>query len=137
MPGESVCSSALDVARTVCRRAERRICALIDAGEVGNRQILIYLNRLADLLWLMARWEETRRHMDRFREGARQMLARTNEEVPALADTAWAVWAGGVAATAAWRNGRDHSVDYSILFGDRAGEVRRAFDAAVDLLSAN
>ncbi|HHY86113.1 MAG TPA: cob(I)yrinic acid a,c-diamide adenosyltransferase [Verrucomicrobia bacterium] len=60
MPGESVCSSALDVARTVCRRAERRICALIDAGEVGNRQILIYLNRLADLLWLMARWEETR-----------------------------------------------------------------------------
>lgn len=85
----------------------------------------------------LGRWEETRRHMDRFREGARQMLARTNEEVPALADTAWAVWAGGVAATAAWRNGRDHSVDYSILFGDRAGEVRRAFDAAVDLLAVN
>jgi cob(I)alamin adenosyltransferase len=54
MPGANLASAALDFARTVCRRAEREICAL----EVRNPQILIYLNRLSDVLWLMARWNE-------------------------------------------------------------------------------
>lgn len=58
-PGSSVLSAALDVARTTCRRAERRICHLMEADELPNREILIYLNRLADLLWLAARWVET------------------------------------------------------------------------------
>ncbi|HWF18425.1 MAG TPA: cob(I)yrinic acid a,c-diamide adenosyltransferase [Verrucomicrobiae bacterium] len=59
-PGASVHSAALDVARTVCRRAERRVCALHEAGQLQNPEIIIYLNRLADLLWLFARWVETK-----------------------------------------------------------------------------
>ncbi|MEY4386905.1 MAG: hypothetical protein RLY20_2188 [Verrucomicrobiota bacterium] len=58
-PGETMNSAALDVARTVCRRAERRVCALQEADQLHNSEIIVYLNRLADLLWLMARWAET------------------------------------------------------------------------------
>lgn len=61
-PGANVNSAALDVARTVCRRAERRVCALQETGELHNPEIIIYLNRLADLLWLLARWTETSTH---------------------------------------------------------------------------
>ncbi len=59
-PGTSAHTAALDLARTVCRRAERRVCALREAGQLRNGEILVYLNRLADLLWLFARWVETR-----------------------------------------------------------------------------
>ncbi|HKW29995.1 MAG TPA: cob(I)yrinic acid a,c-diamide adenosyltransferase [Verrucomicrobiae bacterium] len=59
-PGATMNSAALDVARTVCRRAERRVCKLQEAGEFKNAEILIYLNRLSDLLWLMARRVETK-----------------------------------------------------------------------------
>ncbi|MGA9777980.1 MAG: cob(I)yrinic acid a,c-diamide adenosyltransferase [Limisphaerales bacterium] len=59
-PGATKNSAALDVARTVCRRAERRTCALQEAGELKNAEIVIYLNRLSDLLWLFARWVETK-----------------------------------------------------------------------------
>jgi ATP:cob(I)alamin adenosyltransferase len=59
-PGASVSSAALDVARTVCRRAERDVCALKESGQLANDEILIYLNRLSDLLWLFARWVENR-----------------------------------------------------------------------------
>jgi cob(I)alamin adenosyltransferase len=59
-PGGTELSAALDFARTVCRRAERRVCALEDAGQLQNAEIIIYLNRLSDLLWLLARWEETK-----------------------------------------------------------------------------
>ena len=58
-PGSCMNSAALDVARTVCRRAERRVCALHESEQLHNAEIIIYLNRLADLLWLMARWVET------------------------------------------------------------------------------
>lgn len=59
-PGHSVHSAALDVARGVCRRAERRVCQLLDDGGLPNHEVLVYLNRLADLLWLFARWVETK-----------------------------------------------------------------------------
>ena len=59
-PGASVAAATLDLARTTCRRAERRICALQETGQLCNPEILIYLNRLSDLLWLFARWVETR-----------------------------------------------------------------------------
>lgn len=58
-PGATQTSAALDLARTICRRAERRVCALQEAGELKNAEIVIYLNRLSDLLWLFARWVET------------------------------------------------------------------------------
>jgi len=57
MPGGTLASAALDLARTVCRRAEREICSLHEAGQLNNPEILIYLNRLSDLLWLLARQE--------------------------------------------------------------------------------
>ncbi len=59
-PGETKNSAALDVARTICRRAERRVCDLSEADELKNAEIIIYLNRLSDLLWLFARWAETK-----------------------------------------------------------------------------
>jgi len=58
-PGETVQSAALDVARTVCRRAERRAAAVRESDETFNPEILRYLNRLSDLCWLWARWMET------------------------------------------------------------------------------
>jgi cob(I)alamin adenosyltransferase len=59
-PGETMDAATLDAARTVCRRAERRVCALKESGELRNAEIMIYLNRLGDLLWLFARWVETK-----------------------------------------------------------------------------
>jgi cob(I)alamin adenosyltransferase len=58
-PGATQNSAALDLARTICRRAERRVCDLNETGELKNPEIIIFLNRLSDLLWLFARWEET------------------------------------------------------------------------------
>jgi cob(I)alamin adenosyltransferase len=58
MPGASAGSAALDLARTVCRRAERRACALQETGQLHNPEIVVYLNRLSDLLWVLARWVE-------------------------------------------------------------------------------
>ncbi|MFO1458289.1 MAG: cob(I)yrinic acid a,c-diamide adenosyltransferase [Verrucomicrobiota bacterium] len=58
-PGATVTAAALDVARTVCRRAERRVVDLQESGQLQNAEIVIFLNRLSDLLWLMARWAET------------------------------------------------------------------------------
>ena len=57
-PGATQHSATLDMARTICRRAERRACDLQAVGEVKNPEILIYLNRLSDLLWLFARRAE-------------------------------------------------------------------------------
>lgn len=58
-PGATVHAAALDMARTVCRRAERRVLELREAEGVENGEIVVYLNRLADLLWLMARVVES------------------------------------------------------------------------------
>ncbi len=57
-PGANLPSAALDLARTACRRAERRACALRLAGQLDNPEIIVYLNRLSDALWLMARRAE-------------------------------------------------------------------------------
>ena len=59
-PGATENSAALDVARTTCRRAERRCTALHELKQLENAEILIYLNRLSDALWLLARWVETK-----------------------------------------------------------------------------
>lgn len=58
VPGKTKDSATLDVARTVCRRAERRVAALMSGSETCNREILRYLNRLSDLCWLLARYAE-------------------------------------------------------------------------------
>ena len=58
IPGGSTTSALFDICRTVARRAERLGWALCRKKEVPNRNVLIYLNRLSDLLWLLARAEE-------------------------------------------------------------------------------
>lgn len=56
LPGGSKASSYLHLARTVCRRAERRIVALNMVEEI-NQNILIFVNRLSDLFFVLARYE--------------------------------------------------------------------------------
>jgi cob(I)alamin adenosyltransferase len=56
VPGEALAGAWLDLARTVARRAERD--ALAVAGPPSH--VGVYLNRLSDLLWTMARWQESR-----------------------------------------------------------------------------
>jgi cob(I)alamin adenosyltransferase len=58
LPGESTPGAALDVARTVTRRGERKVVALGHAGHVVNPAILGYLNRLSSLLFIAARAED-------------------------------------------------------------------------------
>jgi cob(I)alamin adenosyltransferase len=58
VPGESRGSSFLDFARTVIRRAERQTVAMDRAGMLGDREAVRYLNRLADLVFVLARYEE-------------------------------------------------------------------------------
>lgn len=55
LPGSSQPSARLEVARAVARRLERRVVALRDEGLSINPQTLIYLNRLSDYLFLLAR----------------------------------------------------------------------------------
>jgi cob(I)alamin adenosyltransferase len=55
LPGGSLLGAQLHVARAVCRRAERRVVTLL-AREGGEPRLVRYLNRLGDLLFVMARW---------------------------------------------------------------------------------
>jgi cob(I)alamin adenosyltransferase len=58
VPGKTMDSATLDLARTTCRRAERRVAALMAGAPEFNAEILRYLNRLSDLCWLLARYAE-------------------------------------------------------------------------------
>lgn len=55
LPGESLAGAAIDLARTTVRRAERRAVALAAQGGLPDSQVVPYLNRLADLLFVAAR----------------------------------------------------------------------------------
>jgi cob(I)alamin adenosyltransferase len=57
VPGANPCSAALDMARSVVRRAERHVVALERAERVVNHDVRLYLNRLSDLLFVLARWD--------------------------------------------------------------------------------
>lgn len=58
-PGDSIGSAALDMARTVCRRAERLVVGLQEKSGIEHGLVIKYLNRLSDVLWLLARYTET------------------------------------------------------------------------------
>jgi cob(I)alamin adenosyltransferase len=58
VPGETRASAALEVARSVVRRAERRAVSLETRDGLAGDHLLPYLNRLADLLWVLARAAE-------------------------------------------------------------------------------
>ncbi len=58
LPGGTAAAAAIDVARTMVRRAERRAVALARSDALANPEIVRYLNRLSDLLFMLARQEE-------------------------------------------------------------------------------
>jgi cob(I)alamin adenosyltransferase len=73
LPGDHAAAAAYDVARTVCRRAERLAVRLADEGELAEPLVLTYLNRLSDLLWLLGRLLEVRAGVDStLREGGKR-----------------------------------------------------------------
>ena len=66
LPGGGVTAARLHVARTVCRRAERLLVRLAPGSAGGTEEALVYLNRLSDLLFMLAR-------LANFREGRQDM----------------------------------------------------------------
>jgi cob(I)alamin adenosyltransferase len=58
IPGGTELSARLDVARAAVRRAERRVAALKDAGDLADEIVVTYLNRLSDALFAMARFAD-------------------------------------------------------------------------------
>jgi cob(I)alamin adenosyltransferase len=58
IPGGSTASAAIDVARTTLRRAERRAVALYDSGQLDSPELLRYLNRASDFLFMLARYQD-------------------------------------------------------------------------------
>lgn len=70
LPGAQVPSSAFELARTICRRAERNAVRLAESGEEVQPEVLAYLNRLSDLLWLFGRLLDRDAGLDsRLRDG--------------------------------------------------------------------
>ena len=53
LPGDSLPGAAIDLARTIVRRAERRLAGLLDTGEIENKVLLQYLNRLSSLCFAL------------------------------------------------------------------------------------
>jgi cob(I)alamin adenosyltransferase len=58
IPGENRIAASLDHARTVARRAERQVVECVDGGYVSGGDLLPWLNRLSDLLFVLARASE-------------------------------------------------------------------------------
>ncbi len=63
-PGDSSSGAAVDLARTIIRRAERRSVELKNKGEINRAEILSYLNRLADFLFTLARYLDSKESID-------------------------------------------------------------------------
>ena len=55
LPGEDELSARLDLARAVCRRAERRLVVLADGGQIDGEYLLPWVNRLSDVLFVLSR----------------------------------------------------------------------------------
>lgn len=64
LPGAHTEASAFEITRTVCRRAERQVVRLMESGDFVDPQVLAYLNRLSDLLWLFGRLLEVQAGVD-------------------------------------------------------------------------
>jgi cob(I)alamin adenosyltransferase len=64
LPGDVASAAAFDLARTICRRAERLVVRLQENGETVDAQVIMYLNRLSDLLWLVGRFLELKAGVD-------------------------------------------------------------------------
>ena len=84
VPGETPLSAALELARAVLRRAERRIVTLLSEGLVAGEWVVPYVNRLADLLWVLARFSEQAesRRATAARPGRRRASGRPRGALP-------------------------------------------------------
>ena len=60
IPGDSLDGAALDLARTIIRRAERMAVKLLHDGVIQNNEVVRYLNRLSDLIFILARYIEVK-----------------------------------------------------------------------------
>lgn len=60
LPGDTLPGASLDLARTIVRRGERHAAKLYHDGIIANVEVLRYLNRLSDVLFILARYEEAR-----------------------------------------------------------------------------
>ena len=65
LPGGSPASAGIDMARCIIRTSERRVVALREAGLITNDLIIAYLNRLGDLLFVLARYEDRELPLER------------------------------------------------------------------------
>ncbi len=70
LPGDSLSGAALSLCRTIVRRAERRLAELIDKGELENKALLQYLNRLSSLCFALELLENQQ-------SGKKTLLAKT------------------------------------------------------------
>lgn len=64
LPGAYTVSAAYEVARTVCRRAEREVVRFAEGGGEVQAEVIAYLNRLSDLIWLFGRMLEMKAGID-------------------------------------------------------------------------
>jgi cob(I)alamin adenosyltransferase len=60
IPGDTLDGAALDLARTIIRRAERMAVKLLHDGVIQNAEVIRYLNRLSDLIFILARYIEVK-----------------------------------------------------------------------------
>jgi len=60
IPGDTPTGAALDLARTIIRRAERMVVKLLHGGIIENGEVVRYLNRLSDLIFVLARYVEVK-----------------------------------------------------------------------------
>ena len=60
IPGDTLDGAALDLARTIIRRAERMAVKLLHDGVIANGEVVRYLNRLSDLIFILARYIEVK-----------------------------------------------------------------------------
>ncbi len=60
IPGDSLDGAALDLARTIIRRAERMAVKLLHDGVIQNKEVVRYLNRLSDVVFIVARYVEVK-----------------------------------------------------------------------------
>lgn len=60
IPGDTLDGAALDLARTIIRRAERMTVKLLHEGVIQNVEVVRYLNRLSDLIFILARYVEVK-----------------------------------------------------------------------------
>ena len=65
LPGGSPASAAIDLARCIIRTAERRVVALREDGKLTNDLIITYLNRIGDLLFVVARYQDRELPLER------------------------------------------------------------------------